>query len=263
MPVFADSNSGSLLITEDVGGVASWSVGLKNIVPGSRVIVRAQTSRSIDTNSYKTLDESGSPEILFGQKRSVILISRGSQISSRDLEELNPSFVYGFLTGDSFGSLQYGADKSVVSSLLFDRESRTLGVSAYTSAGAASSAAQFLSTGKPVLMRSDSAAVETQLDTSLRPFVRIVDRISRRPFVQARLSNDLDVRFEVCTSVDDIKNCRVSNNEKNQRYFSVYIPSNRADLSLTSSSTKDALTLQRDGSTIAQIYNNLRLELAP
>lgn len=97
--------------------------------------------------------------------------------------------------------------------MLFDREARTLGISAYTSAGASSSVAQFLSTGKIALTRPDRVILETQLDADGRPYARISDRISRRPFVQAKLSSRLDVRFDVCQGVADFRDCPITSRE--------------------------------------------------
>lgn len=198
MPAFESSGTQTLTLTESSNAPASWSAPIKNITPGTRLLVRAETSRSLDTHSYQTIDESGAPEVLFGQKKSILSIARGGEIGAREFENLNPSFLYGFLTGDDFGSLEYSASESIVSAMLFDREARTLGISAYTSAGASSSVAQFLSTGKVALTRPDAALIETQLDGDGRPFLRIADRISRRPFVQAKFSSALDVRFDVC-----------------------------------------------------------------
>lgn len=57
-PVFEASNTQTLVLSESANTPASWNIAIKNITPGTRLFVRAETSRSLDTHSYQTIDES-------------------------------------------------------------------------------------------------------------------------------------------------------------------------------------------------------------
>ena len=127
-----------------------WVIDVTGTIAGTRSLLRAQSSRDLSSNSYIiNASDPNLKEVIFGSSKNSLLLSKGAVVSPQDIHNLNPSFSYAFLTGDAYADQDGG--ETMGDAMIFDRESRVLGVTSYSSRGGSQRVGGILSTGKPEL----------------------------------------------------------------------------------------------------------------
>ena len=132
------SYNGGVGSTMSLGEVADqpaiWMIDITGTLAGTRSLLRAQSSRNLSANSYIiNASDPNLREVIRGSSKNTILLSKGAVISPKDIHDLNPSFTYAFLTGDAYADQDGG--ETMGDAMIFDRDSRVLGVTSYSSRG--------------------------------------------------------------------------------------------------------------------------------
>lgn len=126
--------SSELSLGEIAGQPAIWMIDITGTLAGTRSLLRAQSSRNLSANSYIiNASDPNLREVIYGSSKNTILLSKGAVISPKDIHDLNPSFTYAFLTGDAYADQDGG--ETMGDAMIFDRDSRVLGVTSYSSRG--------------------------------------------------------------------------------------------------------------------------------
>ncbi len=140
----------TLSLNETADQPAIWIIDVTGTIAGTRSLLRAQSSRDLSLNSYIiNASDPNLRDVIFGSSKNTILLSKGAVVSPKDIHDLNPSFSYAFLTGDAYVDQDGG--ETMGDAMIFDRESRVLGVTSYSSRGGSQRIGGILSTGKPEL----------------------------------------------------------------------------------------------------------------
>ena len=137
-------------MNETANQPAIWIIDVTGTIAGTRSLLRAQSSRDLSLNSYIiNASDPNLKEVIFGSSKNSLLLSKGAVVSPQDIHNLNPSFSYAFLTGDAYADQDGG--ETMGDAMIFDRQSRVLGVTSYSSRGGSQRIGGILSTGKPEL----------------------------------------------------------------------------------------------------------------